>query len=96
VAEAAQGRGQSTLDSAMGMKVGYAVVTGALVVTEIQAPAVLAGVKARIVGSGGIEGNEGSVILVLEGSADEFDAAVRLVESVKGEPKIAVPRHQFK
>jgi hypothetical protein len=95
VPEAAQGWGQCTLDYAMGIKVGYATVATALVVTEIQALAVLAGVKARIVGCGGIEGNEGSVILVLEGAAAKFDAAVKLVESVKGEPRIAVPRHQL-
>jgi hypothetical protein len=96
VAEAAQGWGQSTLDYVMGIKVGYAVVTNALVVTEIQALAVLAGVKARIVGSGGIEGNEGSVILVIEGAPADFEKAIALVVSIKGEPRIAVPHHQLK
>ena len=43
VAEAAQGWGQATLNYSMGIKVGYAAVTNALVVTEIQALAVLAG-----------------------------------------------------
>jgi hypothetical protein len=95
VAEAAEGWGQTTLDYVMGIKVGYAVITTALVVTEIQALAILAGIKARVVGCGGIEGNEGAVILLLEGAAAELDAAVRLVESIKGEPKIAVPRHQL-
>ena len=96
VAEAAEGWGQSTLDYVMGVKVGYATVANALVVTEIQALAFLAGVKARIVGCGGIEGNEGAVILLLEGAAEDFDKAIKLVESIKGEPKIAVPRHQLR
>ena len=95
VPEAAQGWGQATLDYAMGIKVGYAVVTNALVVTEIQALAVLAGVKARIVGCGGIERNEGAVILVIEGAPRAFDKAITLIESVKGEPRIAVPSHQL-
>jgi hypothetical protein len=95
VAEAAEGWGQATLDYAMGVKVGYCAVTGALVVTEVQALAVLAGVRARAVGCGGIAGNEGAVILVLEGTGDDLDKAVRLVESIKGEPKIEVPRHQL-
>lgn len=95
VAEAAQGWGQETLDYSMGLKVGYAVMAGALVITEIQALAILAGVRARVVGCGGIAGSEGAVILLLEGAAEELGAAVRLVESVKGEPRIEVPRHQL-
>jgi hypothetical protein len=95
VPEAAQGWGQATLDYAMGIKVGYAVVSNALVVTEIQALALLAGVKARIVGSGGIEGNEGAVILLVEGMPDRMDRALELVQSVKGEPRIRVPKHQL-
>lgn len=95
VADAAVGWGQSTLDYSMGLKVGYAVLTNALVVTEIQALAILAGVRARVVGCGGIAGNEGSVILLMEGAAAKVDDAVRLVESVKGEPKIEVLRHQL-
>ena len=95
VDEAIQGWGQATLDYCMGVKVGIAAVSNVLVVTEIQALAILAGVKARIVGCGGIEGNEGAVILLMEGAAADLDKAVALVESIKGEPKIAVPRHQL-
>ena len=95
VSEAAQGWGQSTLDYSMGIRVGYCAVTSAQVVTEIQALAVLAGVRARVVGCGGIAGSEGAVILLLEGSGDALEKAVRLVESIKGEPKIEVLRHQL-
>jgi hypothetical protein len=95
VAEAAQGWGQETLDYSMGLKVGYAVMTAALVVTEIQALAILSGVRARLVGCGGVAGSEGAVILLLEGTSEHFDAAMHLVESIKGEPKIEVPRHQL-
>jgi hypothetical protein len=95
VAEAAQGWGQATLDYSMGIKVGYAAVANALVLTEIQALAVLAGVRARIVGCGGIAGNEGAVILLLEGDRENLHKAVDLVESIKGEPKIQVPVHKL-
>ena len=95
VADAAQGWGQATLDYSMGIKVGYAAVTNALVVTEIQALAVLAGVQARIVGCGGIAGSEGAVILLLEGDREHLHKAVDLVESIKGEPKIQVPVHKL-
>jgi hypothetical protein len=95
VAEAAQGWGQTTLDYSMGIKVGYSVLTNALVVTEIEALAFLAGVQARVVGCGGIAGNEGAVILLLEGTPENLEKALQLVQSVKGEPKIQVPRHQL-
>ncbi len=38
-----------------------------LVVTEIQALGILAGVKARHIAGGGIAGSEGAVVLLLEG-----------------------------
>jgi hypothetical protein len=95
VAEAAGGWGQATLDHSMGVRVGYCVVTSALVVTEIQALATLADVRARVVACGGIAGSEGAVILLVEGTEENLERAVRLVESVKGEPKIEVPRHQL-
>jgi hypothetical protein len=95
VAEAAEGWGQTTLDYSMGIKVGYCAVTAALVVTEIQALAVLASVRARVVGCGGIAGNEGAVILLVEGTEANLERGIRLVEGIKGEPMIEVPRHQL-
>lgn len=96
VPEAAFGWGQSTLDYAMGVPVGLSVLTNVLIVTEVQALAVLAGVRARLVACGGIAGNEGAVVLLVEGAPQEFDAAIALVESIKGEPAIQVPRHKFR
>ena len=95
VVDAAQGWGQTTLNYSMGIKVGYAAITNALVVTEIQALAILAGVRARIVGCGGIAGSEGAVILLLEGERENLHKAVDLVESIKGEPMIQVPVHKL-
>jgi hypothetical protein len=96
VPEAAAGWGQETLDYSMGVRVGLAVLTNVLIVTEVQALAVLAGVRARLVSSGGVAGNEGAAILLLEGAKENLEKAISLVEGIKGEPPIQVPRHQFK
>jgi hypothetical protein len=95
VIEAANGWGQRTLDRSMGEKVWLVPVTSGLVVTEIEALGLLAGVEARHVASGGIGGSEGAVILLLEGTEKNLDKAWDLLESIKGEPPIAVPRHSY-
>jgi hypothetical protein len=95
VSEACAGWGQRTLHKSMGEKVWLVPVVGSLVITEIEALGILAGVDARLVASGGIGGSEGAVVLLLEGSEKNVDKAYEIVESVKGEAPIAVPRHQF-
>jgi len=95
VAEAAAGWGQLTLDYAMGLPCWLTPVTTGLVVTEIQALGLLAGVKARLVAAGGIGGSEGAVVLLLEGSEENLSAATEAVRRVKGEPRVEVPRHQL-
>lgn len=95
VPEAANGWGQLTLHKSMGERVWLYPVTSGLVITEIQALALLAGVKARHVASGGIGGCEGAVVLLLEGYEENLEKAWEVVASVKGEPPIAVPRHQY-
>ena len=49
----------------------------ALVVTEIEALGILAGVDARHVASGGIGGSEGAVVLLIEGTEKNVDKASR-------------------
>lgn len=61
-------------------------LTGAII-TEIEALMILTGVKATLLASGGIAGAEGAVRLILEGTDAQLDAAVKLVDSVKGEPR---------
>ena len=95
VPEAAAGWGQLTLDYAMGIRVGMASLTGVQVVTEKEALALLAGVRTRHVASGGIGGNEGAVVLLLEGEPSAVDNALALIEQVKGTPKLDVPRHHL-
>ncbi|MFH0917101.1 MAG: hypothetical protein V1912_11745 [bacterium] len=95
VTDAAAGWGQLTLSRSMGVPVWLYPVTCGLVVTEVQALGVLAGVRARHVSSGGIGGSEGAVVLLLEGYEENITKAWDIVADVKGEPAIAVPRHQF-
>lgn len=65
-------------------------ITGKLV-TEIQALAVLAGVRAFHICSGGVGGSEGAVVLALEGDETHVKKAFELVKSVKGEPPVTLP-----
>ncbi len=65
-------------------------ITGKLV-TEIQALAVLAGVRAFHICSGGVGGSEGAVVLALEGDEAHVKKAFELVKSVKGEPSVTLP-----
>ena len=57
------------------------------IVTEIEALKILAGVDATLIAAGGVAGAEGAVRLILDGSDEKVDAAVKLVESIKGEPR---------
>ena len=66
------------------------VVTGK-VITEIQAFGILAGVHAYHLGSGGIGGSEGAVVLALEGDELQMRKAFELVRTIKGEPAVEAP-----
>jgi len=61
------------------------------VITEIQAFAILAGVRAYHIGSGGVGGSEGAVHLSLEGEEERVERAFELAKSVKGEPPVNLP-----
>ncbi len=61
-------------------------VTGTIV-TEIEAMALLAGVDAYLYSAGGIAGAEGSVRILVDGADEEVEAAAKLIESIKGEPR---------
>jgi hypothetical protein len=66
-----------------------------LVLTEIQALAILAGVKATHIGSGGVGGSEGAVVLSIEGEEAGVDKAFDIVKRIKGEPPVGVPDRVF-
>ena len=66
-------------------------LTSSKVVTEIQAFAILAGVRAYHLSSGGVGGSEGAIVLGLEGNEERVTKAFELAKSVKGEPAVAQP-----
>ena len=76
----------------MGQSAGFMPVVNALVVTEVQAIELLTGVTAVHVGSGGVAGSEGAVMLALEGEHDVVLKAFELIEDIKGEPQFDPPR----
>jgi hypothetical protein len=63
--------------------------------TEIQALALLAGVEATHVASGGVGGSEGAVVLSIEGEESRVEKAFELVKSIKGEPPVGMPDQVF-
>ena len=95
VHDAASGWGQLTLSYAMGMNCWLTPVTTGLVITEVEALGLLAGVRARLVAAGGVGGSEGAVVLLLEGYKEHLDKAVEVVQAVKGEARVEVPRHHL-
>lgn len=95
VIDASSGWGQLTQSRSMGLDIWLYPVTCGLVVTEIEALGILAGVAARHVGSGGVAGSEGAVVLLIEGRKKDVEKAWDIVQSVKDEPPIQVPRHKF-
>ncbi|MFC1798303.1 hypothetical protein ACFLZL_00640 [Thermodesulfobacteriota bacterium] len=80
--------GQQTFDYCQGLKVGMMPLSGAKVITEIDALKILTGVECIHVASGGSSGTEGAVVLVAEGEKEVVETAIRVVESVKGEPPL--------
>jgi len=61
-------------------------ITGTIV-TEIEALETLTGVEAHLYAAGGIAGAEGAVRLLIEGTEEQVEQALELVESIKGEPR---------
>ena len=61
------------------------------VISEIQALAILAGVRAYHLASGGVGGSEGAVVLAIEGDDDKVGKAFDLIKSIKGEPPVTLP-----
>ena len=88
VPEAARWTGSKTLDYSMGAHFGMYCLSNGLVVTEVKALEILAGVEVRHISSGGIGGSEGAVVVIAQGSEKAVKTAIDAVESVKGEPPV--------
>ncbi len=91
VMEAAKHSGLYRFKYSTGLPAKLIPVPLGKVVTEIQAFAVLAGVRAIPLASGGVGGSEGAVVLGLEGDGERVEKAFELAKSVKGEPSVAPP-----
>lgn len=76
--------GRWVLDRSLGASVGMMPLMNTLIVTEIEALSILAGVSATLVAAGGICGSEGAVTLVMEGEAGKVNKVLDLVEEFKG------------
>lgn len=86
VPEAIKHTGAKTLDYTMGADFGMYCLTNTIPVTEVEAFRILCDVQATHVASGGTGDSYGSVVLIVEGEQDKVEAAIALVESIKGEP----------
>ena len=94
VIDASWACGNKLFKYVMGTRVALMAVVSAKVVTEIQALELLTGVHAIHVASGGVGGSEGAVVIALEGSDATVKRAFELVQGLKGEPPIGMPRLQ--
>lgn len=95
VEEAALHSGIYHYQYSMGLPGKIVPVTTSMVITEIQAFALLAGVRAYQIAAGGVGGSEGAIALTLEGEEKKIEKAFELAKSVKGEPPVTLPT-QFK
>ena len=57
------------------------------IITEIEALEIITGVDAYLYSAGGVAGAEGSVRILVEGSDEEVEETLELIDSIKGEPK---------
>ena len=89
VKEAADWTGAKTFDYTMGADFGmFCVSTHRIVVTEIEALRILAGVEARHIASGGVGISAGAVVLIMQGEKKNVQKAISIVEAIKGEPPV--------
>ena len=91
VLEAAKHSGIYHFTYSTGLPVRLMPVVVSKVITEIQAFAIMAGVRAYHLASGGVGGSEGAVALALEGDEERIEKAFELVKSIKNEPPVTLP-----
>jgi hypothetical protein len=88
VKAAAAWTGAKTLDYTMGADFGMFCIPNGIVITEIEALRILAGVEARHIASGGVGESAGAVVLVIKGEEAKVKKAISIIESIKGEPPL--------
>ena len=77
---------------AMGMPTGVFPMPEGITVTEIDAVKILSGATATSIASGGLEGAEGSITLIINGTDDQVGKAIEFIEQSKGAelPKLSL------
>ncbi len=88
VRDAARSCGQDTFYYCQGIRVGMIPIMNATVITELEAFRILFDLEAVHIGGGGVQGSQGSVVLVAEGDKEKLDRAITLIESIKGETSL--------
>jgi hypothetical protein len=68
----------------MGLRVGLMPLRG-IIITEIEAIKILTGAKSIPIAAGGINGAEGSVVIVVKGSHEQVQKAFKIIEGIKKE-----------
>jgi len=84
--------GRKKVDFSYGMSVGLVPIFGEIF-TEVQALETLAGVKAVVIGKGGVHGAEGSITLLVEGAKKEVLKIDEIYQKVKGAGLSGVSRN---
>ena len=91
VMTAAMHSGVYHFDKSTGPPTKIVPLVEAKAITEIEALAILCGVKAYQIGAGGVAGSEGSVHLAIEGNEDRVNRAFDLCLSLKNEAPVGMP-----
>jgi hypothetical protein len=93
VYEASNKVGVKTVQYSTGEHFGLYVPHGNItVLTEIDAILQLTGAEATVVSAGGVNGAEGALVFSIDGTSDQIDRVIKLVDEAKGQPPIEVPR----
>lgn len=89
VKDACNAVGAKRIDISMGADFGMYHIATAIPFTEKEALKTLFNVETTLVAAGGIGGNEGSVVLAVDGDEKDVNACVEFIENeVKGEPEV--------
>jgi len=83
VGDAIRASGMAGCDWSLGMPVGLMPIVGRLV-TEVEALELLSGLRATVIGRGGIDGAEGGVTLAVQGPEPAVRRAIDAVLAVRG------------
>lgn len=88
VTEAQRWLGIDRIDLSTGMKVGLGILENAHMVTEIQALYNLYEVRAAVVGGGGYNGAQGSIVIAAEGEERQITAMWEMIQQIIDEKPI--------